>query len=175
MRVGPWEAGFGLSLASTRPISWSGAHALMSPCKATSEPSSSLTCSLLRPVLLWVTLEAHWLPGPVRLEEIPFVESRRGGRWRGEQLPPYFLAFPTSCHLPAVPRKSLLGTRHGDPVYLVGHLCQGARAGPGLCLRPPGPFLPSFSLRFPSAYTFGSAWDPGTPEAPQEALREEPG
>lgn len=26
-----------------------------------------------------------------------------------------------------------------------------------------------------SAYTFGSAWDPGTPEAPQEALREEPG
>lgn len=162
--------------ASTRPISWSGAHALMSPCKATSEPSSSLTCSLLRPVLLWVTLEAHWLPGPVRLEEIPFVESRRGGRWRGEQLPPYFLAFPTSHHLPA--ERACWGQGLGARFTRSGSVTSAKE--PALAL------ASAFALPAPSsqasphclsssAYTSGSAWDPETPEAPQEALREEPG
>ena len=118
------------------------------------------------------------MPGPVRLEEIPFVESRRAGRWGGEQLSLYFLAFPTSCHLPAVPKKSLLGTRHGGMVYLewVGHLCQGAHAAPGLCLLPPGPFLSSFSsLPFLLSLHLWLSLGPGDPRGPTGGLERRAG
>lgn len=64
----PWEAGFGSSLVSAQPHSWSGAPISVRPQKVASEPSSVLTCSSVE---AWVTLNPRpWLTGLIRLEEM---------------------------------------------------------------------------------------------------------
>lgn len=83
---------------------------------------------------------------------------------------------PTATCLP-VPRKSLLGNKGRGTVYLEGvsGLCQGVHTVPPLPSLPPSPSCQAPPSSHGLSCTFWLSLGPGTPEAPQEALREELG
>ena len=164
MRGGPWEAGFGLSLVSVQPHSWSGAPISVRPQKAASEPSSVLTCSSVEACHLEPPPLADWSDqagGNVPLLS-PGEQAGRGRGW----LPLYSLAYPS--HQPPPSRQSpggaCWGTRGGAQFTWRGSVASAKESTlPHPCLLHPPPLPPKLLRLFLTAFPapFGSAWGHG--------------